>query len=246
MALTPTQTALCNSLNQQFDGLIAPIIAAKSGYQSRLREFKNLLRNTTFTPQSQIDSELNNLRNSARNNMPGKELQDMRELRDILENCDFFNIFSPASALISGTVGLFDKISDLISNSGITVPEFGLGAIADALERLLDGIGTPGGSNLKELFERADQLINCLDSICGYDVTGKISRLEDLVTDYELDNSYNIDYSTIYSDAGLTASEIQGMTTVTDGIASINVESLTSISDSVSSVKALTKTGGFF
>jgi hypothetical protein len=245
MALSPTQQSLCNSINQQFDGVIAPIVAGKTTYKSKLRRFKEGLRNTTFTPQNQIDSELNSLKTASRTNMPGSDINAMNELKSVIDNCEYLSLFNPVSALVTSANGMFNKIDSLISNSGITVPEFGLGAIADELEKLLKGASIPGGSILSELFEKADKLIQCLDAICSEDVSTKIEILENLVTDYNLDDSYDIDYGTIYSDAGLTSSEIQGMNTAITGIRDIKSEASESVNNAVSAAKSFTKAGGF-
>lgn len=246
MALTPTQTSLCNSMSQQFDGLIAPILAAKSQYQKTMRDLDATLRSTSFSPQSAIDGELNDLKNKVKSNMPGSDLGAMEELKDLIENCEYLDALSPAAALIGATGGLFDKIGSLVDNSGVSIPEFGLASLADQLKKLMSGVGIPGGSVLKELFEKADKLINCLDALCGYDVTNKINTLNQLVEDYGLTDQFDIDFDNMFSNAGLSTTEIDGLNTAFTGVDDINTDAIGSINDAVSSVKSLTKSGGFF
>jgi hypothetical protein len=247
MALSPMQTSLCNSMESQFDAIIAPIQAAKSGYQRALREFKSGIQSATYASQQEMNDALDALKLDTEAAAPGSSDDDMDELRQMLEDCGFLQGSNPAATVASVNFGLFDEINYLISQvQGAANEVFQLGKIANDLFNILEGVGIPGGSLLKELFEQADEIINCLAAICGRDVQDKIDTLDELVTAYNLNDSYEIDYSSIYAEAGLSADEIQSMTIAVEGIVDVNNIATVSIEESVSAVKALTKTGGFF
>lgn len=250
MALTPMQTALCNSIEQQWAGIIGPITAARAAYLRELRQLESDLLNAIYTPQNLIDAKLDELQGEARDNMPRDDLAAMDELKTILENCDFLGAFSPATAVLSGTAAVFDKINNLVDDAALTIPDFGLGKQIVGLVNKLEGAGIPGGSTLKELFQKAEQLINCLDTVCGYAGTGKvtekINELNALVTDYKLNDDYELDLDSIYTDAGMSASEKTGMSTIVDGVTGIQSDASSAIDSAVAAVKNLTKGGGFF
>jgi hypothetical protein len=246
MPLTPTQESMCNSLDQQFDAIVDPIAKAKSSYQRTLRDFRDQLSSISFSPQAQIDAALAGIRDAANAVMPGKEISDMNDIKDMIDNCSYFSAFSPVSSIISGATGMYNAIDDFINTAATSTPEFGLGALADRLVNMLGGGGIPGGNVLSDLFRQADELINCLSAICGRDVSIKIATLDALVGDFQLNDSYELDLETIYSDVGLSSTDITKMNTTIDGIKNIKTTASTAMNDTVSAIKELSKIGGFF
>lgn len=255
MALTPTQTAMCNSLSQQYDALVAPVKLAKSSIRSKIRNFDSTLRSTSFSPLSQVQSAVDDLLNDTQASLPGDTSSDMGELKDFIDACDFFGALSPVSAVLGAASGAYDAIDNLIGNTSLTTPEFGLGGVADEINKLLSGSGFPGGSNLSDLLKQADQLLNCLSSLCpGY--SSRVSQisndLQGLYTDLNivdnpLDPNYgNLDYDAIYSAAGVSSADQEKVNLAIGGITNAKSTAKTAINNAANKVKETLKIGGLF
>ena len=251
MALTPTTTSLCNSLEDKFYPLIRPAYDAKRAFQALLRDFTSDLAGRVWSPQATIDSALGDLQDQANAIFPGDDVAAMTNVKDFIDACDFLGVASPASSVLGTALGVFDNINTFINTINITVPEFGLGAIADTLNNMLAGAAFPGGNVIASLLREADKLLNCMSTLCpGYDLGTPLADLQGLFDDYSLFNSgpnyAKINYPSIYEEASLTASEITAMDSVIDGIGGVNISATTAIDNSVAAVKNLTKIGGFF
>ena len=253
MTVATTHNTLCGSLEQKFDPLIQPLIDAKRTYRAVVRDLTNGLASVVWSPQSAIDAALADIRNSTNAILPGAANEDMEYIKDFLAACDFAGISSPAQTVLGSANGIYDKVATFINSFSITVPEFGLGALADGLNDLLAGAAFPGGNILSDIFKQADKLLQCMSTLCPeYDIGAKLAQLADLFDAYTLiddplDPNYaKVDYSYIYSQVGLTPERITAMNSVIDGIASVKVEAATSIDNAVAKVKSLTKIGGFF
>jgi len=250
--LTPTQESLCGLLDQNFTPLTNPVELAKKAFKTTLRSFQSELSAASFSPQSIINSALNDLISDVRAILPGDTLNDMTELKNFMDSCEYLSD-NPASNIIGTFNGIYDRVDDFIGGIGVTVPEFNIGAIGDAMNDIVQGIDFPGGNKISETLQKADKLINCMSSLCpGFDVTSKVSTLQGLFDSYKLiDNPLDInygkiDFQTIYTDIGMSAAEITGMNTSVGGILGVKTGALDSINKSVEKVKSLTKIGGFF
>jgi hypothetical protein len=255
MALTPTQTSLCNSLSQQYDTLVAPVKLSKSTIRSKVRNLESSLRTTSFSPLSQVESAVDDLLTDTQASLPGDTDADMEELKNFIDACDFFGTASPVSAVLGAATGAYDAIDNLVDNTSLTTPEFGLGSIADEINKLLSGSGFPGGSNLSDQLKKADNLLNCLSSLCpGYssrvsqiaaDLTGLYTDLN--IVDNPLDPNYgNLDYDAIYSNAGISSADQEKVNVAINGIANAKSAAKTAISNAAEKVKATLKIGGLF
>jgi hypothetical protein len=244
MALSPTTTSLCNSLDQKFDPLVGPAEGSESGFKSQMRDFISALRGASFSPQSLIDSTLATLWSDVGAILPESSLDGMTDLKNFIEHCTFLDS-NPVTALNGSTNGIFDKIDEYINN--IALPEFGLGAMANRMNQLLET------NKISDSLIRADRLLDCITQLCpGFDPGPKYVILGNLFDQYKLisdplnPNYGGIDYDTVYTSAGLTTTQKTGMNTVVNGITSIKQNALTSVNNAITSVKNLIKTGGFF
>lgn len=245
MALSPTTTSLCNSLQQKFDPLVGPAQDSKSGFKSQMRDFISALRSASFSPQSLIDSTLATLRSDVDGILPESSLSGMTDLKNFIDHCTFLGS-NPVTALNGSTKGINDQIDTYINNI-VTPEEFRLGGLANTMEQLL------AENKISDSLIRADRLLNCITDLCpGFDPGPNYIILNNLFDQYKLisdplnPNYGGIDYDVVYTSASLTASQKTGMNTVVNGITSIKQNALTSVNNSISLVKSLVKTGGFF
>lgn len=246
MALSPTQTAMANQLVQKFDTIAGPVDAAKGGIKSLTRTLTTNLSTTSFSSLPSIEAEMDSLFTQVYGILPGTDQSAMEDLKDFIDNCSFFGSAANPVATIYGTRdGIFNQIDEFITNSGSTYPEFTLANIADSINKLLNGAGFPGGNNISELLSSADDLINCLSGISGYEpqVIAFENEIADLYSEMNIISDPlsplygQLDYSTIYANAGISPSAITNMQYTIDRITTLKSNSLTSVSNSANAAK---------
>ncbi|MFW9871768.1 MAG: hypothetical protein ACFFG0_01615 [Candidatus Thorarchaeota archaeon] len=257
MALTAMERSLCNQLQQKFNSLKAPLDNSKNQFKNLQSQFKEGLRSINFSPQQDVTDAVTSLQSQMNNHLPGNQVNDMEKLRDFISQCEFLSGANPVGALLGGIIGIYDRLDTLIDSLAASVPEMGLGKLADQINKLLSGLSAPGGNNLSNLFKDSDKLLSCVNALCGEaEYTSWLSTstttLDNLYTDYNvvsdpLDSNYgNFDYDTAYSDVGLTSGQKTNMTIAISGITTVRNSMNSAVESAVSSAKSLIGTGGFF
>jgi hypothetical protein len=257
MALSGMQKSLCNSLVQKFDPLISPIHNAEVGYRNLVADFSAQLRSkkNQFVDPLVLTQAVTDLQGQVQEVLPGDSLTDMEQLKDFISNCDFLSGANPVGTILGGTLGVFGKIDGFIDGFSGTIPEIGLGKLADAINRVLSGASIPGGGILSDLFLKADLLINCLAG-CGPEYAGDVASysgtIDGLYDVFNVEknpvspNYGKFNFTSVYSSAGLTPAQVSNMTTAVTGITNIKNGASSSILSSVNKAKSLIKLGGFF
>lgn len=255
MALSSTQIAMANQLVQKFSTISGPVDAAKGGIKSLTRTLTTQLSTASFSSLVDIESEMDSLFTQVNGILPGTDLSAMEDLKNFIDNCSFFgSSANPVSTIYGTRDGIFDQVDDFITNSGSTYPEFTLANIADSINKLLNGVGFPGGNNISELLGSADELINCLSGIPGYEpqVIAFENEIADLYSEMDivsdpLSSLYGqLDYSTIYSNAGIDPSAITNMQYTIGRITTLKSNALSSVAASADAAKSYLGTGGLF
>lgn len=248
MALTPTVTSLCNTLEQKFLPTISPATGGKNAYKEKLNELYTMLKTTTASSQSAIDAGISTLQTQVDGVIPSDELSDLTDIQEFIDSCDFLSDLSPVSTVISSTNGVFDKIDGFIDNIAATVPEFGIAKLVDSLNNLLKGGGTgiPGGNNIGDSLTLADKLIQCIDNLCpGFDTSDLVTTVNNLYDYYNivsdpLSSDYgSLDLTTVYNNNGVSTEHAAKITSVVNSVKNIKTEALASINRTASALKAL-------
>ncbi len=258
MALTSTERSLCNSLVQKFDPVLSPIRSVKESYRDKVAEFNAELRaqKNVFVDPWDVTSAVTDLQGQVQEELPGDTLEDMDRLKRFIAGCGFFSDSNPVGTILGGTLGVFGKIDQLIDNSAITVPQIGLGKLADTINNILSGITIPGGSNISDLLKKGDLLIDCLSGLCGPEFG--VETLEFTDTIDSLFDAFNVvkdpinpdygkfDFTSVYSSVGLDSTQIASMNIAVKGITDIKSGALASITSASNKAKSLIGLGGFF
>jgi hypothetical protein len=257
---TTTERSLCNKLLNDWGGLLTPLNSANGiigGYASSL---DSQLRNMQWSGTSALLNGISTLNSVIGNAIPGSTLNDMRALKQFLDQCVYLNGNNPLSAVLNTSKGIFNLIDDTLNSLYGTMPEFGVGKIAGYINQLLKGLGIPGGDMLSDIFKTADQLLNCLSQICyqydpsyyGSYITSYTNQLDSLYTSMNIvsdplsQNWGLFDYDTLYSNVGLTQPQISDINLVIDAVDTVKETSLASVTSSITVVKDLLGEGGFF
>jgi len=254
--LSPTATSLCNQMVQKFEAIVGPLNAGKRGFRDKMSELTSALKNTTWSLQSEVDAAVESLKEQAEALVPEADLTALEDLKRFIDNCELFADENPVSALLGSVLGIFDKIDGILDSLGIDVPEMGLGFLADAMNKILNGTLFPGGEALRDLFELLDIIINCLSDplLCGNTIYSDeidefVDTLDGLMsydTGYNLTDTYNFNYDTIFGEAGMTQSEIDKFQAALVGVDETKTDALGAVEDSKNAVKAAMKIGELF
>lgn len=268
-----SERALMNKLSGTFPKLTGPSVKSSGGVKTQISTAVSQLKSMTFTPQAQLETEVNAMLSDIKDQMPNPTKVD--EIKSVVNGCDFFGIgevvgdaVAQAEALAQQSIvaittaagdtlnkvntiideathipeviaaGIISKVEETFSTAAEAakrfVPDFdfdfGLDYDLDFLDDNLDavnnlvGVAAMGAKSLSHIMGQADKLISCLDGIGGAeyaDITSEYtSTANDLydkigMVDDPVDPDYgNIDLDKIYSDAGLSSSEINNINNV--------------------------------
>jgi hypothetical protein len=254
MALTPMQTALCNKLATDYAGLISPVKSGKDLYKSKMGQLDSFVRGMAFSNPLDLDAALNDFVNQVQGMLPNIDnISDMDDLLNFMNACPYLSGYAPATAVNGTSNGIFDKIGTLISDLTPSFPEFGAGGIADGINALLSGVGIPGGNSFSDILKKSDDLVNCLNGLCGSsyagDATEIMNDLNSLYSDLNIidsgPNAGKFDFNSFYTASGLSTSQQNAINTVTNSIGSQKTGAVTAVNNSIESVQKLKK-GGYF
>jgi len=257
---TTTERSLCNKLVNDWTGLLTPLNSSRGTIGGYANSLDSQLRNMQWSGTSALLGGISTLNTVIGNAVPGSTMNDMRALKQFLDQCAYLNGKNPLSAVLNTAKGVFNLIDDTLDSLYGTMPEFGVAKIAGYINQLLNGLGIPGGDVLSEIFKTADQLLNCVSQICyQYDdsyygpyITSYTSQLESLYTSMNIvsnplsPNWGLFDYDTLYGNVGLTDEQISDIDLVIDAVDTVKSTSLASVTSSITVVKDLLGEGGFF
>ncbi len=256
MSLSSMEYAICNKM-KEFDALIAPLGMAKPAIKAKKNELQSSLNNMVFSIDlSTITAQVDALKADAADAYPSDTLSDMEDLKRLLDNCPYLDDAKPIATVLGTTARVFDDINNLVN--AITIPEFIAGNLGSAINKLMSGVGQPGGKNLTDVFVKGDKLIDCLATICGAGdpafiiiATEYANTLNNLYYDLGVEsnpaspNYGKFDYNTIYNNAGMTIQQKLQVDTALSGVDDTKNEALASIDSATALAKDLVK-GGFF
>jgi hypothetical protein len=253
MAFTEVERSICNKLAFDSAGLLAPAEEAKGTAINQLSSIRAQLSTYVQSPQETIDAATETLETNTESIFPGDSEDDVQAMIDLIDNCDFLDgkLSNPVSLAKSLLGSLFDKLNDYLDDVG-SVPEYALSTAMSALDELY-GNELPGGNAIGEALKSADNLINCLSSLCNDEFITEVTDLTDqveslystlgIVSD-PLDANYGtLDIDTLFSDAGLTSGDIAKIEGVLDEVDSVKEQGQSSINSLVDSIVTLKKAG---
>jgi hypothetical protein len=248
MALTPTETSLCNKMMGDYAGIMAPVKAAKGGITSQRDSLLSTLGGTAYSPPSTLTDQLTAFQNAVGTAIP--DPTDINSLRRMLQDCDYFNNLGPTAALAGTLSSCLSDIDSKINNFGASTGEFNAAKIASAMNQALSNL-IPGGSALTDLIKKASQLIECLSTVCATGDPEYIGGLESMTGDFNdtlsgmglvddpLSSHFGeMDYPAIYSQVGMTTPEIDAINMTTATLDEQKIRAQTAVNDSITSVKS--------
>ena len=254
MALTPTETSLCNKMLGDYAGLMGPVKLGSSSITNQRSALTNQLGGMSYTTPSDLENKLSMFKNAVGLALP--DPNDLNSLKNMLTQCDYFKQFGPTAAIAGLMQSALGNISSLINNFGAGTNEFNAGKLAGLINQALSSL-IPGGSGLTDILKSAGQLLECMSSVCAAGDPSYIGGLDyidndlnntmssmGLVSDPGSSNYGKMDYDSIYTDIGMTPSQRYAIDSTTFAIDEQRVRAKVAIDQSIAAVKS--QMGGLF
>lgn len=191
MALTPTEKSMCNKLYGDYAAVIAPVKLGKSSILAQKSAFKNAISAISWSPLSKIMDSLSAVKDAV--DIPLPLESSMNDIKNFLERCNYLGALSPASAALGAFKQALYGVDSSVQGQSLTTPEFTGALLANKLDSMLQGVGIPGGQNLTDALKKADEILQCLSSICAGTDPEYNGRVAQIASDTQ----------SIYSDLGL-------------------------------------------
>lgn len=232
MALSLITQNVCSKLLGDFDGNFDGMSTFKNTILSNSNIVQNTLNNLKNTGFSDVNDVINNA-SSVLNNYEDfiPSLSDLDDLARFIEAC----LYASESDILNTPLGLFRSITDYLYDNlydvvGLltdTTPEFSIAIDMSKLDRLLDSLRVPFLTDLM------GKILNCLDEICGTDITSRQEELSTFLSDCKLTSGGALDVNTIYDNCGLTdgQKEIMGIAkgSVYDAVSTLDTSVLSCV-----------------
>jgi hypothetical protein len=256
MALTQTEMGLCNKLYGDYATMVNPVKQAKNGVIGQKNSYMGMLRSMSWSPLQNIMDSLQGIKDQVAVPLPLESA--MYDIKRFLERCNYMGALSPASAVLGSAQQALYGVDNSVDQYGTTVPEFNAASIANKMDSLMRGLGIPGGSDLAALLTKADQILECMSSICaGTDPTynGQVANMandmDGIFRDmYLVDNPSSVnhgtmDYDRMMQEIDLDFEKQVNAETARRGIYDTKLDILTTTSETLSMVQQYTKMGFF-
>ena len=242
------QAGMCQDLEAKLDSAIASLEKAKNAMKNPLDGiFSQLdgLIGTTATPVDDINSALGDMEGKLNDAIP-KAPSGIDEVMDMLSKC---SILEEDMGKVSGTKlevnftsistkGFTDAISNALDDLQ-SLAEFPIAKALEGLKDLLAGFG------LGEIISSLDGFLNCLDGMCGSDISGKMDYVNNLIDEMKINDDGELDMETIYKESGAPSDSISNLANIGNKLSESKDSASTGIADAtaglVDSVKSIKK-----
>jgi hypothetical protein len=256
MALTTTEMGLCNKLYGDYSTMINPVKMAKGGIISQKNSYMGMLRSLSWSPLQSIMDSLQGIKDQVSIPMPLES--GMYDIQRFLERCNYMGALSPASAVLGAAKQALYGVDSSVDSYGTTVPEFNAASIANKMDSIMRGLGIPGGSDLAALLVKADQILECMSSICaGSDPSynGQVANMANdmdgifrdmyLIDSPGTQNHGTMDYDRMMYEIDLDFEKQVNAETARRGIMDTKLDILSTTNETLAMVQQYTKMGFF-
>lgn len=231
----------CSAYGNKLNNHIKTLDEARAmldGPMAMMRKTANTLSGQIPSDTDTINGEKNKLRTLIESQIP--PIPDTNEIEDVLESCGLLQ-----SGLLDGLLSL-DELLDKFFNmqaGGLTdAIKDGLADMLNILEKgmayLINMIGEMVKKlNLKALLDYIDGLLDCLDSMCGSDVSGQVDYINRTLDDLCIDGAGEFDVEKALKDIDIDPQFKDNVKSIDDSLIAKKNEAWTAIKDRGSSLK---------
>jgi hypothetical protein len=239
MSLSQTKNAMCYSLVNNYNQLINPVRMARSAFKNDLTDFISGLSGVDYLSPEEVNLNLGSVSSQLEDVVPGSTASAINDAYDFFRNCSYLYDNSTLMSTIYGMVtGLVDYLDSILDDLGLSI--FSAGKKASNMDVKL----SKRGNHISDKLQQCDKLLTCVDALCGssYSYEAEVigDELDYIYSDLEIvqdpaDSNYGkLNYSSIYTGAGLSSADQTSMNLAVNGINTIKNGIYTSIENSVS------------
>ena len=215
-------SGLCSGFDDKLGSMMGNLDQIKSAMGSPMSMLKgelSKLEGGVASPVGDMEDGLEAVTSAATDSIPS--IPDVSDIEDILKDGSILqgNLLSGLQSPASLISGFLDQAIGIIGDAIGSVLDL-LGDLLEApaaflinqINNLLEGFGL--GSLLAEL----DGLFNCLDSVCGTDVSGDIDQVNGILDALNLDEVGKFDITKITDGMNIPTDVMKNVTSLADTI----------------------------
>jgi hypothetical protein len=241
-----------------FDSIIEPARKSVRTVQKQITDAKtelNNLKNTGFSPDQDIDNAINQIESGVNDVVPQADEEAIGEINDIISSCTYLKddslLKNPTAILKSMAGSAFEAVQDVVD--AVSLDDYTPGKLIDALVNKVASLipDNPESLGIAEALKKADELIQCLNAVCGpsfasiaQDYADEIDDLYDKfnIVGNPADPNYGkFDVDKLYNDVGLSAIEKGKMEKVVKSIQDSKQAARSQIDSAVATTKSIRK-----
>lgn len=228
-------TAICSKITDEADALLMALEAYKGTLLSQLSALRNYLSGMSWSPSSAVNSAIDAVLNNMGNMVP--DLSEFDEVVQMIYTCVFLqnssSLSTPSALARSISQKVIDNADSQISTVTSSLPEFEGGKLYESISRHIQTKVTPSISKVRQVLE-------CMSSLCGTDITSRAARLNTFINDCNLDGDGNLNVDNVLTDAGIhDVNQITNFKNVKSSVSTVYSNIDSSVSNGVNYLKII-------
>ncbi len=227
---------ICQKLESDFNQMNSQISKYRKAIRNSISSVKTVIQALTYSAVDAINNASDELNDNIDDYVPKFNSQDkIDEIQDIINSCTYLqtsnlDVLSILRLIDDSTR---DTIDDLINSVISSLPEYDVAKLLNNIMKQYTQW------DVADLIDKLFKVLDCIEAICGRDVSVDISEIEDLLADMYLLSTGEFDCTTLYSDLSLNVSEIYNISTCLTTYNNLMTKISTNISSGISFVKSL-------
>ena len=197
----------CQDLEAQLDEKIAVLEQAKEAMNAPTKLLNKELGKLIGGPASSAGDILaakDTIQGGVDDNTPA--IPNTDEIENMLKDCGLLS-----DNILSGKTSPAAAVGDFVKKAGDAV-EDAIGKALEAISNLLEAPAATIINAINDILDKIkvpdvlgalDGILNCLDAMCGSDVSGKVDYVNTLASDMKIDDNGALDVDTLFSEAGI-------------------------------------------
>ncbi len=231
---TLVTNTICMKLESDFDAMNSQLSKLRKAAKAPINNLKTQIQALKYSAVEALESVAGELHDNIDNYTPKFNDQDkIDEMTNIINSCTYLqNVDIDILKMIrlvndAANNMIDDLINPLISSLG----EFD---IAKLLNQLMKNFNV---WDLSNLIQNLLNVLDCIESICGRDVSLDIAEIESLMADMYALSDGNMDTTSLYGDLGLIPSQIYNINKAYTSYSELMTKTQTNIQEGINFIK---------
>ena len=224
----------CDDFEAKLDSAIKTLKSAHKFVDKKVADLKsaaNDLIPEPTSPPSSIDSANNTVTESVKEETP--DFTNVNDVLNVFNACGLMKskIQFSSQTNVEKTISKHVQkgVNNAISNVGISlagIAEYPVSVLSKQINEYLAKIKIP------DLLGNIDKYMECIDAMCGRDLSSKIDEVNELMEGWEIDETGFIDTNKIISSVGVAVEKVTNVNSLLNNIAKQETAALNTIAQS--------------